>query len=91
MREGYIANQHKHPQTQTHTNSPQFIQHRNDYIAWALKILDEQRRILASHVQRLQTAVPWNGTGSAADAKSALVHDSAPASFMPPKIKRFLG
>ena len=87
----FIASQHKHPQTQTHTQSPQFIQHRNDYITWALKILDEQRRTLAKRVQYIQTAVPWNSAGSAAEGKSVLVHDAVPSGFTPPKIKRFLG
>jgi hypothetical protein len=85
----YVADKHKHPQTQT--QSPQFIQHRNDYIAWAVQILDNQRRTLAAHLQRIQTAVPWNDSGSAAGAKSIHVHGPGRASFMPPKIKRFFG
>jgi len=84
----YIANQHKHPQTQTHTHSPQFIQYRNDYIAWAVKILDDQRQTLTGHLQRVHTGLPWSGgTGE----QSAHVHEPAPSSFTPPKIKRYFG
>jgi len=49
----YIANQHKHPQTPKQT--PRFIQYKNDYIAWALVLLDQQRQTLADHMQRIQS------------------------------------
>jgi len=87
----YIASQHKHPETQTQTKSPQFIQHRNDYIAWAIRILDEQRHAMASHVQRVQTSLPWQSSGGTDETESAVMHESTSSGFMPPKIRRFFG
>jgi hypothetical protein len=85
----YIASQHKHPQTPKQTQ--RIMEHRNDYIAWAIKILDEQRQTLQDHMHRIQGTFSGSTFAPRKHVRQTVAYRPPRQTFIPPKPRRRIG